>query len=126
MPPTIDYRETVIELARCDPEFREGLLVEGVQCLLGGEIDVATIILRDYIETTMGYEKLGKLTGAPAKKLAFMFENEATATASDLFKVVIHIQRHEGIQFEVKAVPAETAAEDEAELEAVPETAAAR
>ena len=91
------------------------LLTSSVRCLLGGEVNVAKSILRDYIETTMGYGKLAALDDAPAEKLAFMFQNENTATADDLFKVIVHIQQHEGIQFEVKVVPAEV--EDEYEYE---------
>ena len=80
---------------------------------------MAKSILRDYIETTMGYDKLAALDDAPAEKLASMFQNENTATADDLLKVIVHIQQHEGIQFEVKVVPAEVEDEyeDEGEIE---------
>ena len=107
MSPTVDYRETILERARCDPKFRELMLVDGVQCLLGGEVNVATIMLRDYIEVTIGYEKLGQLTDTPPESLACMFGKKGTASASDLLKVISCIQQHEGIQLEVKVVPAE-------------------
>ena len=118
MPPTRDYRETILERARCDPKFRELMLVDGVQCLLGGEVNVATIMLRDYIEATIGYEKLGTLTSTPPESLACMFGKKGTASASDLLKVISCIQQHEGIQLEVKVVPAE--AEEEVEAATVP------
>ena len=118
MPPTIAFSEIVVDRARRDPEFRELMLASGVQCLLAGEVVVAKLTLRDYIESTMGYEKLGDLTDTPPKKLASMFENEAIVTADDLLKVIVHIQQHEGIQFEVKVVPAETEVEDVEEVEA--------
>ena len=118
MPPTVDYRETILARARRDPEFREGMLMEGVQCLLAGEIDVATIVLRDYIETTIGYEKLGALTSTPPESLACMFGKKGTASASDLLKVISYIQQHEGIQLEVNVVSAEV--EEEVEAATVP------
>ena len=40
MPPTRDFDETVKARARCDPEFREGLLREAAEALLRGETDV--------------------------------------------------------------------------------------
>ena len=124
---TVDFREIVQDRARREPEFREMLLASSVECLLGGEVAVATIILRDYIETTISYEKLGALTGTPPESLAFMFENERTTTEADLLKIVRCMQQHEGIQFEVKVVPAETEEEEEeAEVEVEMETAAAR
>ena len=124
MPLTRPFRDTVRERARRDPEYREGLLTNGVRCLLGGETNVAKQELCDYIETTMGYQKLAKFTDTPPEKLAFMFAEADNTDARALIKVLIAIQQYKGIQFEVKAVPAES--EDEAELEAVPETAAAR
>ena len=104
MPLTRDFRETVQERARREPEFREMLLTSGVQCLLNGEVNVAKVVLRDYIETTMGYEKLGKLTDTPAESLACMFGENGSPSASDLLQVVSHIQQHEGVRLEVHAV----------------------
>ena len=104
MPLTRDFRETVQRRAQRDPEFREMLLTSGVQCLLGGEASVAKVVLNDYIETAIGYKKLGKLTGRPPESLSRMFSGEGNASASDLLEVVNAIQRHEGICLEVRVV----------------------
>ena len=50
IPLTRDFKETVQARARRDLAFREGLLKEGVECLLAGEVDAGKIILRDYIK----------------------------------------------------------------------------
>ena len=50
---TRDFKETVRARARRDPAFREGLLKEGIQCLLAGDIDTGEIVLRDYIKATV-------------------------------------------------------------------------
>ena len=36
---TRDFKETVQARVRSDPEFRERLLKEGVECMLAGDID---------------------------------------------------------------------------------------
>ncbi len=46
---TRDFKETVMARARRDPEFREGLLREAVECLLANDMDAGKIRLRDYI-----------------------------------------------------------------------------
>lgn len=51
---THSFRETVKERAIRDPEFRIGLLTEAIECLLNYEIDVAKILLRDYVNATKG------------------------------------------------------------------------
>ena len=104
MAPTIDFREIVQERALREPEFREMLFTSGVQCLLDGEVNVAKVVLRDYIETAIGYEKLGKMTGRPPESLACMFGKEGAPSAGDLLEVVCGIQRHEGVRLEVHAV----------------------
>ena len=63
MPLTRDFKETVRARAQCDRAFREGLLNEGFECLLAGDVDAGKIVLRDYIEATIRSEALGSLRG---------------------------------------------------------------
>jgi hypothetical protein len=56
MDSTREFKETVKARALRDPEFREGLLRESIECMLSGDIATGKIILRDYIEATMWFE----------------------------------------------------------------------
>ena len=103
MPLTRDFKETVQARAERDREFREGLLKEGIECLLSGDVEVGKIVLRDYINATIGFEELGSLTGKPPKSLMRMFGPSGNPYARNLFEVISQIQQHEGIQLEVKA-----------------------
>ncbi len=104
MPLTRDFKETVQARARRDPAFRHGLLKEGVECLLAGEVEAGKIILRDYINATMGFKELGALTKKPTKSLMRMFGPTGNPQARNLFHVISLIQQHQGVQLEVKAV----------------------
>ena len=104
MPLTRDFKETVQARAERDREFREGLLKEGVECLLSGDVEVGKIVLRDYISATVGFEELGTLTGKPPKSLMRMFGPSGNPYARNLFEVISRIQQHEGIQLEVNAL----------------------
>ena len=44
-----------------DPEFRIGLLTEAIEGLLNDEINVAKVLLRDYVNATVGFQELGIL-----------------------------------------------------------------
>ena len=46
---TRDFRDTVMERARRDPEFRVGLLTEAIECVLNDEINVAKDLLLSLI-----------------------------------------------------------------------------
>ena len=104
MPLTRHFTETVQARARRDPDFREELLKEGVECLLAGDVDAGKIVLRDYINATIGFEKLGSLTDKPPKSLMRMFGPSGNPQARNLFKIISRIQQHEGVQLEVTTV----------------------
>jgi len=97
-------KETVQARAERDPAFREGLLKEGIECLLAGDVDTGKIVLRDYINSTMGFEELGSLTDKPPKSLMRMFGPAGNPHARNLFEVISRIQKHEGVHLEVTAV----------------------
>ena len=101
---TRDFKKTVQARAQRDPAFREGLLTEAVDCLLAGDIDTGKVVLRDYINATMGFDGLGALTNKPAKSLMRMFGPTGNPHARNLFEVISHIQQHEGVRLEVNAV----------------------
>ena len=101
---TRDFKETVQARARRDAAFREGLLKEGVDCLLSGDVDTGKVLLRDYVNATIGFEELGSLTNKPPKSLMRMFGPTGNPHARNLFEVISEMQRYEGVQLEVRAV----------------------
>ena len=104
MPLTREFKETVQTRAERDPDFREELLKEGVECLLAGDLDAGKIVLRDYINATVGFEELGSLTGKSPKSLMRMFGPSGNPQARNLLEVISRIQQHEGVQLEVNAI----------------------
>ena len=101
---TRDFKETVQSRAQRDPAFREGLLKEGVECLLSGAVHTGKILLRDYINATSGFEQRGSLTNKSPKSLMRMFGPAGNPQARNLFEVIGHAQRHEGVQLQVTTV----------------------
>ncbi len=104
MPLTRAFKQTVQARARRDPAFREGLLEEGVECLLAGDIETGKIMLRDYINATVGFAQLGALTDKPPKSLIRMFGPAGNPHTRNLFEVISRIQQHEDVHLKVKAV----------------------
>ena len=121
---TSDYHETVQARIRRDPEFRELLLTGGVERLLEGEVEVARIILRDYIIATVGFAQLGALAGKPPESLERMLGPEGTPSAGDLLEIIACTLRHQGLALQVSAVC--VGRDRDGEARAVAEAAAAR
>ncbi len=51
------------------PKYRKELLREGVESLLAGDLDTGKAILRVYINATIGFEELSRVTKRPTKSL---------------------------------------------------------
>ena len=101
---TRDFKETIKHRVERDPAFREELLKEGIECLLTGDLDTGKAILRDYINATIGFDALGSLTNKSAKSLMRMFGPKGNPQARNLFEIIAHLQKREGIHFEVRTV----------------------
>ncbi len=66
MPLTHDFKETIRARAQRDPEFRHALLREAVECIINGDLETGKAVLRDYVNATVGFQKLEKRTQIPA------------------------------------------------------------
>ena len=71
--------------------------------MLEGDIATAKTILRDYINATVGFTKLGEATHIPPKSLMRMLGPTGNPRADNLFEVVGFLQRREGVHFNVRA-----------------------
>jgi hypothetical protein len=103
---TRDFRETVKDRADRDPEFRNGLLAEALEAVVRGEIEVAKILLRDYINATEGFEAVGRAVKKSPKSLMRMLGPDGNPNAKNLFSVTRFLQSSAGVQFTVVTVGA--------------------
>ncbi len=101
---TRDFKITILERAQGDPQFRRGLLQDGIELLLAGELDTGKEILRDYINATIGFETLARQTKHTPKSLMRMFSKNGNPRAENLFNVIQHLQKNEGIHWQIKAI----------------------
>lgn len=65
---TRDFKQAVQARIARDPAYRKELLREGVACLLSGDLDTGKALLRDYINATIGFEKLSVMTDTPVEE----------------------------------------------------------
>ena len=104
MPLTRDFKETIQQRARRDGRFREALLKEAVDALLSGDLDTGKIVLRDYINATVGFEKLGSATKRSPKSLMRMLGPRGNPQARNFFEIVAYLQKKERVRLKVRAV----------------------
>ena len=100
---TRDFRETIMARADSDPAFRVGLLTEAAECLLNDEVDAAKILLRDYVNATLGFKQLAKLTNKRPQSLMRMLSQTGNPSLANISKVIASLRQYEGVQLHVRA-----------------------
>lgn len=103
MPLTRDFKETIKARADSDVAFRAALLTEAVELLLNGDVATGKLVLRDYINATVGFEELAEEVGKPSKSLMRMFSAKGNPTADSLFSVLRHLQKATAVHLAVSA-----------------------
>jgi len=99
---TRSFKETVQARVQRDKKFRTGLLKESVESMLAGDMETGKVLLRDYINATIGFEELGTLIKKSPKSLMRMFSPSGNPTANNLFGIIHTLQKKEGVYFQLK------------------------
>ncbi len=99
---TRDFRETIRDRVQQEPAFRKALLREAIELMLSGDEKTGRALLRNYINATVGFQKLEEATHIPATSLMRMFGPKGNPSAKNLFGVLAHLQQQEGIDFELR------------------------
>jgi DNA-binding phage protein len=101
MPLTHDFKETIRERAQRDPDFRQALLREAVECMLNGDLATGKAVLRDYVNATVGFQDLQKRTHIPAKSLMRMLGPKGSPSVANLSIILTALQKMEGMHFQL-------------------------
>ena len=102
MPLTRSFRETIKEQLE-DRDFRRAFLCEAVGNMIGGDLDTAKSILREYINGTIGFIELGRALAKSPKSLMRMLSPSGNPQARNLFEMVAYLQKLDGTILEVRA-----------------------
>jgi DNA-binding phage protein len=106
---TRSFRETVQADIATSPAFRRELLSEAVTCMVAGDLETGKIVLREYVNGTIGFLKLGDALGRSPKSLMRMLSPAGNPQARNLFEIVAYLQKVEGAVLKVRAISASAA-----------------
>ena len=71
--------------------------------MFSGELRLEKYLLRDYINATIGFEKLARKVKIPPKSLMRMLGPSGNPQMSNLFAIIGALQSHAGIELHVAA-----------------------
>ncbi len=98
---TRSFRESVMEELR-EKDYRLAFLGEAIHDMLTGDLDSAKMVLREYINGTVGFIKAGKALRRSPKSLMRMLSPNGNPQARNLLELVAYLQKVEGTIAEVR------------------------
>lgn len=101
MPLTRDFKETVQARLQSDPQFRLALYQEALSSFLEGDLATGKAMLRDYVNATIGFQELAKLTHKTPKSLMRMLSPEGNPQANNIFAIISVLGEHDGYSVEI-------------------------
>ena len=101
MPLTHDFKETIRARAQRDSAFRLALLRESVECILNGDLETGKLVLRDYVNATVGFRNLGMHTRIPIKSLMRMLGPKGSPSVANFTSILTALQKNEGVHFKL-------------------------
>ena len=106
---TRSFSETVRADLAANEDFRHALLSEALTCMASGDVETGKVVLREYVNGTVGFLKLGAALGRSPKSLMRMLSPTGNPQARNLFEMVAYLQKAEGTVLEVHARSADAA-----------------
>lgn len=96
---TKDFKDTIKDRAQRDPEFRVGLFREAIDALLSDDLETGKVLLRDYVNATVGFESLAHDMNKDPKSLMRMLSAKGNPRADNLLAMLARLKQHEGVSF---------------------------
>lgn len=106
---TRKFSDTIKEDLKNNAEFRRALLSEAVTCMVAGDVETGKAVLREYVNGTVGFLKLGAVLGRSPKSLMRMLGPTGNPQARNLFAMVAYLQKIDGTVLEIHASSAAAA-----------------
>ena len=103
MPLTRYFTDTVKARAERDPVFRIGLFREAIEAMLSDDLETGKLLLRDYVNATIGFESLAEDIEKDPKSLMRMLSAKGNPRADNLFAMVACLKSKEGVSFTLHA-----------------------
>jgi len=97
------FSDTIRADLESSVEFRGALLSQAVSCMVSGDVETGKIVLREYVNGTVGFLKLGVALGRSPKSLMRMLSPAGNPQARNLFEMIAYLQKIEGTVLEVRS-----------------------
>jgi DNA-binding phage protein len=88
-----DFKKTVVARVERDPAFAKALLDEAATLFLSRELVTARLILRELVNSALGFERVAKVTATPSKSLHRMLSSKGNPSMDNLAAIFDAIRK---------------------------------
>ncbi len=106
---TRSFKDTVQARVKQDPEFRIGLFREAIEAMLSDDLETGKVLLRDYVNATIGFEALAKEMQKNPKSLMRMLSEKGNPRADNLLAMVARLKQREGLKLSIEGMEGQSA-----------------
>lgn len=99
---TRDFRETIMERAARDEQYRKGLLAEAVNEILEGNLDAGKAMLRDFINATITFPTLAQKMNKSSKSIHRMLGPKGNPRMDSMVGILKVLQDQERIRLHTR------------------------
>lgn len=103
--PTVTYNQMIKDMVKERPEFASEMLEDAINSILAGELDDGRLLLRQYVNATIGFQALAKATGKIDRALMRSLSKSGNPTASNLFEIVRACADAQGVTVAARVLP---------------------
>jgi len=100
---TRSFKDTIKARADRDPAFRVGLFKEAIEALLSDDLETGKLLLRDYVNATVGFDALAQDMQKDPKSLMRMLSAKGNPRADNLLAMVARLKQREEVTFSMMA-----------------------
>jgi len=99
---TREFKATIMERATRDEHYRKGLLMEAVNEILEGNLDVGKAMLRDYINATITFPTLAQKLNKSSKSIHRMLGPNGNPRMDSVIGILKVLQDQEQIRLHTR------------------------
>lgn len=99
---TRDFKETIMERAAHDEQYRKGLLAEAVNEILEGNLNAGKAMLRDFINATITFPALAQKLNKSSKSIHRMLGPSGNPRMDSVIGILKVLQDQEQIRLHTR------------------------
>jgi hypothetical protein len=101
MPLTREFKETIMQRVKQDPDFRQSLILEATNALLDGDLDTGKSLLRDYLNATEALPAVAAELEQNVKSIRRMVGPQGNPTLRNFVNLLNACKRRESSELHV-------------------------